>query len=172
MITGSNKRYGHGHGSHGAGSDPSHIERGHISDHTDYRELSFKAIVQFMVALFGVIVFSYLSMYGMMKVFQWEHEDKQPPLSPVADTTWNAGVKPDVQVAPNVDLTRYRHTQDSILKGEKTGVMSIDEAIRQVASEGLPYRQETAANTTAPAQTAPGDTAAAAAPAGADTTAH
>lgn len=172
MITGSNKRYGHGHGGHGAGNDPSHIERSHISDHTEYRELNFRAIVQFMVALFAVVALSYLSMYGMMKVFQWEHEDRQPALSPVVDTAWNAAVKPDVQIAPHVDLTNYRHAQDTILEGKRTGTISIDEAIKQVATEGLPYRQGTAPTAAAPQpQSATADTTAAA-PAANDTTAH
>lgn len=159
MNTGSNKRYGHGHG-HGAGNDPSHVDARHLTDHTEYRELNFRAIIQFMIVLFAVVGISYVSMYGMMKVFQWEHEENQATLSPVADTAWNVNVKPHVQAAPHVDLTSYQKVQDSIMEGKAAGV-SIEEAIRQVAAEGLPYRRGTA--TTAPATSAGTDTAAGAA---------
>lgn len=161
MITGSNKRYGHGHG-HGAGNDPSYVDARHLTDHTEYRELNFRAIIQFMIVLFAVVGISYVSMYGMMKVFQWEHQDNQAALSPVADTAWNVNVKPNVQAAPHVDLTNYQHIQDSILEGQASGI-SIEEAIRQVATEGLPSRrgQEPAAAPAAPAaaETAAGATA-------------
>lgn len=151
MITGSNKRYAHGHGAGHGPSGPSHLDKGHVTDHSEYRELNFRAIVQFMIALFGTVAFAYISMFGMMKVFQWQHTDNQPALSPVVDTTWNANVKPNVQAAPHVTLTQYQQVQDSILIGDTPqGRISIDEAIQQVAAEGLPYRQGTPA--TQPAQ--------------------
>lgn len=149
------RKYSHDHdrAAHGAEKDASYIETGHMFDHNEYRDLNFRAITQFMIGLFATVALSYISMYGMMKVFQWEHEDSQVPLSPVADTAWRP-VPHDIQVAPHVDLTKFRQEEDSVLQRDDLGVeILIEEAIKGLASEGLPYRSATGTTPAAGGQT-------------------
>lgn len=131
------KKYSHGSN---VGNDPTHIERGHLTDHAEYRDLSFKAINQFMIGLAGIVVLSYFAMWGMYAVFESEHAKNDPAPSPVAQTTW-PNVKPDVQSAPHVELVTLQRYQDSVLAGQKAGAISIEDAMQEVLAEGLPYRK-------------------------------
>lgn len=133
------RKHSHGHGGHG-GNDSSEIKRGHLTDHMEYRELSFKAINQFMIGLAGVVVFSYLSMYGMMMVFESEFEKRDPAPSPVAETGWPTPT-PDVQAAPHVDLVVFQQGETALLDSGSAGTMPINQAMQEVVAEGLPWQQ-------------------------------
>jgi hypothetical protein len=127
---------------HGASIPPGAIEDrvDHVNDHHEYRDLNFKSVVQFIVGLVAIVAISYISMYGMMKVFESQKAKNDPGISPLASPEWTPSPI-DVQVAPHVDLVNDRARQDSILKGLAKGpVMSIDQAMKEVVSEGLPVR--------------------------------
>ncbi len=143
-MTKNAKHISHGHGHQGSGgSASSHIPDGHLHDHSQYRDLNFRAIVQFIIGLVAIVAVSYISMYGMLKLFESNHEQNTPPLSPVAVDGWN-NPGPEVQVSPHVDLTHYVEKVDSSLQGETPNSMPIEEAMKSVVSEGLPYRVMTA----------------------------
>ena len=133
------RKHSHGHGGHGGDNGSSEIKRDHLTDHLEYRELSFKAINQFMIGLAAIVVFSYLSMYGMMTVFESEFEKNDPPPSPVAETGWPTPT-PDVQSAPHVDLVVFQESEDTVLDGKAPGSMPIDQAMQEVVAEGLPWQ--------------------------------
>ena len=94
-----------------------------------------------VITLFVIVAISYISMYGMMKVFESQKAKNDPGVSPLASPEWTPPPV-DVQVAPHVDLVNDRARQDSILRGLSTkgSAMSIDQAMKEVVSEGLPVR--------------------------------
>ena len=140
MKNGTHKAYGHGHGASGGG-DPSHIPDSHLHDHHAYKELDFRAIGQFTIGLIATVVFSYVSMYALIKLFEANHETHDSAPSPVAASDWeNPG--PGIQVAPHVDLTLYEESIDSVLEGDVVGVMPIEKAMGIVLKEGLPYQEK------------------------------
>ena len=134
------RAFGHGHTTTG-GSDSSHVPDGHLSDHTEYRDLDFRAIFQFMVGLIVIVAISYISMYGILKLFESNHEQNDPAPSPMAIEGWN-NPGPEVQQAPHVDLENYRVKVDGELEGKEGEGMPIEEAMRDVVQEGLPYQEK------------------------------
>lgn len=133
---------GHGHTASG-GTGSSHIPDGHVHDHKNYRDLNFRAINQFMIGLIAIVAVSYISMYGMLKLFESNHERNDPAPSPVAVSGWN-NPGPEVQASPHVDLTNYLDRVDSTLEGETGTSMPIEEAMKAVVSQGLPFKVMTA----------------------------
>lgn len=128
---------------HGASIPPGAIDDrvDHVNDHHEYRDLNFKSVVQFIIGLVAIVAISYISMYGMMKVFESQKAKNDPGVSPLATPEWTPPPV-DVQMAPHVDLVNDRARQDSILRGLSTNgpTMSIDQAMKEVVSEGLPVR--------------------------------
>lgn len=145
-------KHGHGHGGHSGGSDPSHIADGHLTDHKEYRELNFKAINQFMIGLAATVAISYLSMYGIMWVFESEFEKNDPAPSPVTSTAWPTPT-PDVQAAPHVDLTLMQWQDKALLDSGVAGTIPISQAMQDVVSEGLPWQAAAEASSTTEMQT-------------------
>ncbi|MCE2504016.1 MAG: hypothetical protein J4G05_08170 [Chlorobi bacterium] len=134
------KVYGDDHGRSG-GTGSSHIPDSHMYDHHDYEELDFRAILQFVIGLIAIVAVSYVSMYGMLKIFEANYETSDPPLSPVAVSGWNnPGL--EVQQAPHVDLITYQEKVDSVLEGKGAGSVSVEEAMKAVVEEGLPYQEK------------------------------
>ena len=151
------------HGSHGGnGGD---IDRtAHLTDHTEYRDLNFRAVGQFFVGLGVIVAISYFAMYGILALFESQYADNDGPPPPTADVGWQ---KPaiDVQTAPHLDLVRFREREDSVMRSADPArrKLSVDEAIALTLNEGLPYRSGTAsdeADTAAPADEVDADAAA------------
>ena len=142
MKNANHTAHGHGHQTTGGGGT-SHIPDGHLNDHMEYRDLNFRAINQFLIGLVAIVAVSYISMYGMLKLFESNHERNDPPPSPVAISGWN-NPGPEVQSAPHVDLLEYRDHVDSVLAGDDGKIMAIKQAMKDVVSQGLPYKMMTA----------------------------
>ena len=126
-------------------STPGEIDRGtsHLTDHLDYFDLDFRAVYKFLVALFITVVLSYLAIWGIMEFMDVQFGPDPATASPVADQEFTAPPV-TVQTAPNVALEEYREQQDSVLQAKDDGGLSIDDAMRAIVAEGLPYRESIA----------------------------
>lgn len=133
------------HGSHGGnGGD---VDRtAHVTDHSEYNDLSFRAIGQFFIGLGAIVAISYLAMYGILQLFESQYEKNDVPPPPTASPGWDRPAI-DVQTSPHLDLVEFRGQEDSVLRETNPArkKLSVDEAIDATLREGLPYRNGTAA---------------------------
>ena len=113
----------------------------HMTDHLDYYDLNFGAIYQFIIAIGVTFALSYLAIWGIMEFMDAEYGPKMAEASPVSDKLF---VEPPIymQTAPNLDLVNYREEQDSVLVTDKDGGLAIDDAMKSVVANGLPYRKD------------------------------
>lgn len=113
----------------------------HLTDHLDYLDLDFRAVFQFLVGLFGIVVVSYFIIWGMLEFFEANYGPDVANASPVADTEWDEPAV-DLQTAPNLDLVEYEEEQLEVLDDPTDGGVSIEEAMESVVADGLPYRND------------------------------
>ena len=129
-------------GESGGGSD--RIARSHLTDHTVYADLNFKAVIQFLVGLGIIVVLSYIAMWGMFELFESQHAKNDPTPSPTARVGWTPPAV-TVQPAPHLDLVEHEAAEHAEIESEiATGErLSIDDAIEKTLQEGLPFRDGT-----------------------------
>ena len=130
--------YSHGsHGGNGGEADRS----AHLTDHSEYRDISFRAIGQFFIGLGAIVAISYLAMYGILQLFESQYATNDVPPPPTASPGWDRPAI-DVQTAPHLDLVEFREQEDSVLRqaDPTRKKLSVDEAIDATLREGLPYR--------------------------------
>lgn len=131
---------------HGAGvGGEERIRDSHLSDHTVYADLNFKAVVQFLLGVGVIVVLSYIAVWGIFEFFEAQHAKNNPPLSPTAQVEW---VPPaiDVQAAPHLDRALIEKEDRAEIdrevgSGER---ISIEDAIEKTLNQGLPFRGDKA----------------------------
>lgn len=124
----------------------------HLTDHHEYRDLNFKAIWQFLLGLAVIVAISYVSMYGIFKLFESQYAANDLAPAPTAQVEWEAPAI-DVQTAPHADLVEYERRKMVELESSSpaTRKLSIDQAIEATLNDGLPYRAGPPATPSAPA---------------------
>ncbi len=110
-----------------------------------------------MIGLAATVAFSYLSIYGIMWVFESEFEKNDPAPSPVAATGWPTPT-PDVQAAPHVDLTLMQWQDKAMLDSGVGGTIPISQAMQEVVSEGLAWQAAEEASVSTEMQTPAAET--------------
>ncbi|MFQ5676002.1 MAG: hypothetical protein ACE5G1_08915 [bacterium] len=111
-------------------------------------DAQFKAIFWAGVALFALILFSFVVGAGLFNIFEGKNEKSLTSRSPL----WQARqlpTGPRLQVEPEMDLEHYRALEDSVLNSygwvqREAGVVHIpvDEAMKQMLQRGFPVRPD------------------------------
>ncbi len=134
------------HGAKVGGSD--RVRDSHLTDHTLYSELNFKAVLQFVIGLAVIVALSYLSMWGMFELFKSQRVASSPVPSPTAQVEWVAPAV-DVQPAPRLERVLIEAAEEATVESEVAAGnrISIEAAIDKTLEQGLPYRATGTATT-------------------------
>ena len=136
------------------------------------RDLGARGILTFLVVLFVAGVAIHLIVWGLFKVFTWQSQRNDPRLNPLVDqkapsvgsvlqNTPRVNVQqfPEPRLQPDDvgDMDKMRIQEETILNSkpwkDQGGAVHIpiDEAMKIVATQGLPSRNAPAATEGAPA---------------------
>lgn len=126
---------------HESGKQPKH---GH-----EKRDMSVRMVSYFFVALFTLLAFTLLLMWGAFDYLAaWQARNDTPP-PPLADTRPQQPPAPRLQVNPPAELSAMRAQEDNQLNSygwiqPEAGVVHIpiEQAKRLLLERGLPVREQ------------------------------
>jgi hypothetical protein len=113
----------------------------------EHDDVNVRALVTFAVGLAVVTAAVAALMYGMFLGLERLAQDRDPELSPLAIPAGQMPPEPRLLTNEPAELQRFRDREAQALAGgpdeqTETTRMSIEDAMRQVAAEGLPTRAE------------------------------
>jgi hypothetical protein len=113
-------------------------------DH-EYKDISFKSIIRFVVVLAVLTVATCVLMWGMFEVLGERHEGTPARPNPMAGSGRQIPPAPRLQVNEGADIHEFRRREDSMLnaygwldRGNGVAKIPIDRAMDLIATKGLP----------------------------------
>jgi hypothetical protein len=122
------------------------------------------AIVRFGVGLVIVVAVASVALLGLFRVFAKQQQRHDPPPPPIARPTGDVPPLPRLQVTPLQDLEQVRAQEEKELNSygwvdPRAGVVhiKIDDAIRILATRGLPPAAPSPASSPSPSAAPAGE---------------
>jgi hypothetical protein len=119
------------------------------------------AIVRFAIGLVIVVAVASVALLGLFRVFTKQQQRQDPPPPPIARPTGDVPPVPRLQVTPLQDLEQVRAQEEKELNSygwvdPRAGIVhiKIDDAIRILATRGLPQAAPSPASSPSPSPSA------------------
>ncbi|MGH7818258.1 MAG: hypothetical protein ACREQ9_00645, partial [Candidatus Binatia bacterium] len=84
----------------------------------EQRDVDTSAVFRPALGLFVLVVFSFLAMWWTFRLFVWQAERRDIPLTPIAQSAkGQLPPEPRLQLSPPADLKEMRAAEDAVLEG-------------------------------------------------------
>jgi hypothetical protein len=117
------------------------MDKNHNAHNEEFdNEIEYGTIIQWTVGFSVVMVIIMIAMYGMYRFLNaWEVASNPAP-HPWAAQRATEPPLPRLQALPTKDIVQMRLKDDAVLAGKQNATKSIDAAMKQVLTTGLPAR--------------------------------
>ena len=119
----------------------------------EHDDINVRALLWYVVILFGITVTIQAAMWGMFKGLEWYEGKNEPYVTPLTEPAGRPWPQPGLQVTPWTDYREFHAEQRNRLHSygwvdEKLGVarIPIDKAKQMLLQRGLPVRPELASD--------------------------